>query len=59
MNKYVRLKSIIDSRPQLKIFRPIFKYTNLLEFADEEVDGVLLKYFDFDAPNSFTDSFGC
>ena len=43
--------------PTIKIFRPIFKSTNLLEFADE-VDGVLLKYIDFDAPNPFIDTFG-
>ena len=59
MNEYVRLKSIIDSRLQSKILRPIFKCTNLLEYDAEEVDGVFVEYFNFDASNSFIDSFGC
>ena len=59
MNEYARLKSIIDSRLQSKILRPIFKSTNLLELDVEEVDGVLLEYFNFDASSSFIDSFGC
>ena len=59
MNEYVRLKSIIDSRLQSKIVRPIFKSTNLLELDVEEVDEVLLEYFNFDASSLFIEPFGC